>query len=73
MRVVAAQAAGHLPQAFAGTDPVKQRTETALAARSAPTATAKKKSGGFSTLWLVGVGLVAGIGGGLLLSMNRKR
>ncbi|AUG76982.1 hypothetical protein CFP65_2127 [Kitasatospora sp. MMS16-BH015] len=30
-------------------------------------------NGGFSPIWLIGIGLVVGIGGGLLLSLNRRR
>ncbi|MFC6598107.1 hypothetical protein [Kitasatospora paranensis] len=30
-------------------------------------------NGGFSPIWLVGIGLVVGIGGGLLISINRRR
>ncbi|GJF28678.1 hypothetical protein KNE206_13780 [Kitasatospora sp. NE20-6] len=30
-------------------------------------------NGGFSPIWLVGVGLLVGIGGGLLISLNRRR
>ncbi|GAA0701381.1 terpene cyclase/mutase family protein [Kitasatospora atroaurantiaca] len=30
-------------------------------------------NGGFSPIWLVGIGLLVGIGGGLLISLNRKR
>ncbi|MFD9128526.1 hypothetical protein [Kitasatospora sp. NPDC059571] len=30
-------------------------------------------NGGFSPIWLVGVGLLVGIGGGLMISLNRRR
>ncbi|MEV8093381.1 prenyltransferase/squalene oxidase repeat-containing protein [Kitasatospora sp. NPDC085879] len=30
-------------------------------------------NGGFSPIWLVGTGLVVGIGGGLMISLNRRR
>lgn len=75
--ILAAEAAGHDPHAFAGTDLVKQLADAGPAAQAATgdsaAPSAKSKSGGFSPLWLVGVGLLAGIGGGLFLSMNRKR
>ncbi|MFE6053517.1 prenyltransferase/squalene oxidase repeat-containing protein [Kitasatospora sp. NPDC056446] len=45
----------------------------ATAATPADTGTAKKKHDGFSQYWLIGIGLLVGIGGGLLLSLQRKR
>ncbi|MDH6126810.1 prenyltransferase/squalene oxidase repeat-containing protein [Kitasatospora sp. GP82] len=30
-------------------------------------------NGGFSPMWLVGIGLLIGVGGGLLISLNRRR
>ncbi|MFJ8627197.1 prenyltransferase/squalene oxidase repeat-containing protein [Kitasatospora sp. NPDC093550] len=46
--------------------------------KAAPAATdeatpAKKKNDGISQYWIIGVGLLIGIGGGLLLSLQRKR
>ncbi|MGF1427685.1 LPXTG cell wall anchor domain-containing protein [Kitasatospora sp. LaBMicrA B282] len=40
---------------------------------TAQPAPAKKAGSDFGTPWVIGVGLVAGIGGGLFISMNRKR
>ncbi|MCX4749405.1 hypothetical protein OG455_28505 [Kitasatospora sp. NBC_01287] len=73
--ILAAEAAGHDPHAFAGTDLVKQLTEAGPAPQSVASTAGKpaKKKSGLATLWVVGVGLLAGIGGGLFLSMNRKR
>ncbi|WP_035849674.1 prenyltransferase/squalene oxidase repeat-containing protein [Kitasatospora azatica] len=68
--ILAAQAAGRDPHSFAGTDLVKQLTEAGPAPKAAET---KKASGGFSKLWMIGVGLLIGAGGGLALSVNRKR
>ncbi|MFJ6380463.1 prenyltransferase/squalene oxidase repeat-containing protein [Kitasatospora sp. NPDC092039] len=46
--------------------------KAAAAATSAP-AEKKKDDGGIGQYWLIGVGLLVGIGGGLLLSLQRKR
>ncbi|MBD0672890.1 prenyltransferase/squalene oxidase repeat-containing protein [Streptomyces sp. CBMA156] len=43
------------------------------AAASATATPAKKKDGGIGQYWLIGVGLLVGVGGGLLLSLQRKR
>ncbi|WP_316520958.1 prenyltransferase/squalene oxidase repeat-containing protein [Kitasatospora brasiliensis] len=43
------------------------------AAASATAAPEKKKDGGIGQYWLIGVGLLVGVGGGLLLSLQRKR
>ncbi|MFE4518931.1 prenyltransferase/squalene oxidase repeat-containing protein [Kitasatospora sp. NPDC056783] len=42
-------------------------------ATATATAPAKKKDGGIGQYWLIGVGLLVGVGGGLLLSLQRKR
>ncbi|MFE4973060.1 prenyltransferase/squalene oxidase repeat-containing protein [Kitasatospora sp. NPDC056651] len=42
-------------------------------ASATATAPAKKKDGGIGQYWLIGVGLLIGVGGGLLLSLQRKR
>ncbi|GAB2716791.1 prenyltransferase/squalene oxidase repeat-containing protein [Kitasatospora kifunensis] len=72
--ILAAQAAGRDPHSFGGTDLVKQLTDSGPAAQQSAAKDAKdaKKKSGFS-LWLVGVGVLAGVGFGLLISMNRKR
>ncbi|MFE4392754.1 MULTISPECIES: prenyltransferase/squalene oxidase repeat-containing protein [Streptomycetaceae] len=44
-----------------------------LTALGPATAPAKKKDGGIGQYWLIGVGLLIGVGGGLLLSLQRKR
>ncbi|PYC77292.1 hypothetical protein C7C46_19310 [Streptomyces tateyamensis] len=73
--LLTAQATGADPHSFGGTDLVKQLTEAGPAPKaSAPAATgAAKKSGSSSSLWTIGVGLLIGAGGGLLISLNRKR
>ncbi|WP_406198105.1 hypothetical protein OH807_13590 [Kitasatospora sp. NBC_01560] len=78
--LLVAQAAQRDPASFGG-DLVAQLTAlgpapkaAASAASSAASAPAKeKKDGGISQWWLIGVGLLIGIGGGLLLSFQRKR
>ncbi|WP_328317227.1 prenyltransferase/squalene oxidase repeat-containing protein [Streptomyces sp. NBC_00388] len=75
--IFAARANGVDPHDFGGADLVGQLNATGPApAASAKTADAKKDSdsSGISVWWIVGVGLVAGIGIGFLLSMRgRKR
>ncbi|MFF1794416.1 hypothetical protein ACFVXQ_09320 [Kitasatospora sp. NPDC058263] len=78
--LLVAQAAQRDPAAFGG-DLVGQLTALgpapkATGAASAPASSApaeKKKDGGFGQWWVIGVGLLIGIGGGLLLSLQRKR
>ncbi|MFF3067224.1 prenyltransferase/squalene oxidase repeat-containing protein [Kitasatospora sp. NPDC057936] len=54
--------------------PVPKTTASAPAApASAAPAAEKKKDGGISQYWLIGVGLLIGVGGGLILSLQRKR
>lgn len=67
--LLAAQATGHNQHAFGGTDLVKQLTE----AGPAPKAAAAKKSSAVSPLWLAAVGMVAGVGVGLLISLNNRK
>ncbi|MEU9126515.1 prenyltransferase/squalene oxidase repeat-containing protein [Kitasatospora sp. NPDC048540] len=43
------------------------------AATKAPGATIPKTDPGLSTGWLIGVGLLIGVGGGLLISLSRRR
>ncbi|MEV7599195.1 prenyltransferase/squalene oxidase repeat-containing protein [Kitasatospora sp. NPDC089797] len=45
----------------------------ANAAASTEAAPAEKKKGGFGTFWMIAVGALIGLGGGLLLSLQRKR
>ncbi|MFF8768926.1 prenyltransferase/squalene oxidase repeat-containing protein [Kitasatospora sp. NPDC015120] len=80
--VLVAQAAQRDPAAFGGADLVKQLTALgpapkATGAASAPataSAPAKKDDGSsLNAYWPLGVGLLIGIGGGLLLSLQRKR
>ncbi|WP_030391620.1 prenyltransferase/squalene oxidase repeat-containing protein [Kitasatospora purpeofusca] len=84
--VLVAQAAQRDPAAFGGTDLVKQLTALgpapkAVGAASAGASTSasasasseKDKDSGIGKFWLLGVGLLIGIGGGLVLSLQRKR
>ncbi|MGK4583586.1 prenyltransferase/squalene oxidase repeat-containing protein [Kitasatospora sp. HPMI-4] len=65
----------------AGPAPKKLPTAAVSAASDNPDGTKAPGSGiteaddnsGFSPIWLVGIGLAIGIGGGLLLSLNRRR
>lgn len=45
----------------------------ASSATPAAPAAEKKKDGGIGQYWLIGIGLLIGIGGGLVLSLQRKR
>ncbi|MFB7379755.1 prenyltransferase/squalene oxidase repeat-containing protein [Kitasatospora purpeofusca] len=82
--VLVAQAAQRDPAAFGGTDLVKQLTAlgpapkavgaaSAGASTSASASSEKDKDSGIGKFWLLGVGLLIGIGGGLVLSLQRKR
>ncbi|MFH8288241.1 prenyltransferase/squalene oxidase repeat-containing protein [Streptomyces sp. NPDC018059] len=78
--VFAARAAGMDPRDFGGADLVKQLSaqgpppEKAAASDSASDADSdEKKDEGVSIWWIIGVGLVAGIGIGFLYSANRKK
>ncbi|MFI9275196.1 hypothetical protein ACIGXM_31460 [Kitasatospora sp. NPDC052896] len=68
---LAAQATGHDPRDSGGTDLVAQLTAAGPAPRQS--AAAKKSGSDSSPLWMAGVGALAGIGGGLFISLNRKR
>ena len=46
--------------------------DATLAPGSSVTGTEEDENGGFSALWLLIIGLVAGIGGGVFLSLNRR-
>ncbi len=66
--LLAAQATGHKLHAFGGTDLVQQLVDAGPAPKS------DDGSGiAVSPLLIAGIGLVAGIGGGLLISLNRRR
>lgn len=72
--ILAADAAGTDPRDFGGTDLVKQLNATGPAPQSENTASEKRADddNGVSVWWIVGVGLVAGIGVGFLLSGRNK-
>ncbi|WP_128428097.1 prenyltransferase/squalene oxidase repeat-containing protein [Streptomyces cyaneus] len=79
--IFAAHATGTDPRDFGGTDLVEQLNSTGPAPRSAaasgrasekPAAKRVADGGGVSVWWIVGVGLVAGIGIGFLLSGRNK-
>ncbi|MCL8010277.1 prenyltransferase/squalene oxidase repeat-containing protein [Streptomyces sp. AS02] len=78
--ILAADAAGADPRDFGGTDLVKQLNGQGPAPRTAATATESEKpsqekeedDNGVSLWWIIGVGLVAGIGIGFLLSGRNK-
>ncbi|MFE7192529.1 prenyltransferase/squalene oxidase repeat-containing protein [Kitasatospora sp. NPDC057541] len=78
--LLVAQAAQRDPAAFGGTDLVKQLTALgpapkATAAASAPASAPAKKEDkdSLNKYWPLGIGLLIGVGGGLLLSLQRKR
>ncbi|MFE0171900.1 prenyltransferase/squalene oxidase repeat-containing protein [Streptomyces sp. NPDC059002] len=77
--ILAANAAGLDARDFGGADLVKQLNATGPAPESAsksPAASDEEKKdddGGVSIWWIIGVGLVAGIGIGFLYSGNRKK
>ncbi|MDH6574962.1 terpene cyclase/mutase family protein [Kitasatospora sp. MAP5-34] len=80
--LLVAQAAQLDPYNFGGTNLVQLLTDAGPAPKSMPPATAAAGpapgsattgNSGFSPLWVIGVGLLVGIGGGLLISLNRKR
>ncbi|WAL95246.1 prenyltransferase/squalene oxidase repeat-containing protein [Streptomyces sp. Je 1-369] len=78
--IFAAHAAGLDARDFGGTDLVKQLNATGPApensAKSSSASDADEKKdddGGVSVWWIIGVGMVAGIGIGFLYSGNRKK
>lgn len=76
--LLVAQAAQRDPADFGGSDLVQRLTAAGpapkvTAATGAPATSGKKSDGNVSVYWVVGVGLLIGIGGGLLLSLQRKR
>ncbi|MFF3345500.1 prenyltransferase/squalene oxidase repeat-containing protein [Streptomyces sp. NPDC002779] len=74
--ILAAEAAGADPRAFGGTDLVKQLNATGPEPRTQATAKAAEKAeddeDGVSVWWIIGVGLVAGIGVGFLFTGRNK-
>ncbi|MEV6973364.1 prenyltransferase/squalene oxidase repeat-containing protein [Kitasatospora sp. NPDC093806] len=64
-------ALGPAPKAAAGTSAGASAGASASPTASAPAK--KDEDGGIGKFWLLGVGLLIGIGGGLLLSLQRKR
>ncbi|MGW0913967.1 prenyltransferase/squalene oxidase repeat-containing protein [Streptomyces sp. NPDC002784] len=75
--ILAAEAAGADPRNFGGTDLVKQLNATGPEPRRQATATAKAAEkeddeDGVSVWWIIGVGLVAGIGVGFLFTGRNK-
>jgi hypothetical protein len=89
LMLLTAQAAQLDPYNFGGTNVVQLLIDAGPAPKSVPAAataadpegtkapgsgiTEADDNSGFSPVWLVGVGLLIGIGGGLLLSLQRKR
>ncbi|MEU7579045.1 prenyltransferase/squalene oxidase repeat-containing protein [Streptomyces sp. NPDC041068] len=77
--IFAAHATGMDPRDFGGADLVKQLNATGPAPQTSsesPSASdkdEKKDDGGVSIWWIIGVGMVAGIGIGFLFSGNRKK
>ncbi|MER5253824.1 MULTISPECIES: prenyltransferase/squalene oxidase repeat-containing protein [unclassified Streptomyces] len=74
--IFAAHASGMDPRDFGGADLVKQLNATGPAPQATEQADAKKDSdddGGVSIWWIIGVGMVAGIGIGFLYSGNKKK
>ncbi|WP_328871018.1 terpene cyclase/mutase family protein [Streptomyces sp. NBC_00287] len=77
--ILAASVAGADPRDFGGTDLVKQLNATGPEPKATATAEEKKDEekkdeddGGVSVWWIIGVGLVAGIGVGFLISSRNK-
>lgn len=74
--IFAAHAAGMDPRDFGGTDLVKQLNAQGPAPQATEKAADEKKDsddGGVSIWWIIGVGMVAGIGIGFLYSGNKKK
>ncbi|MFJ3230075.1 prenyltransferase/squalene oxidase repeat-containing protein [Streptomyces sp. NPDC086787] len=77
--ILAAHVVGGNPRDFGGTDLVKALNATGPAPQEmkkptgADTEKADKSDSGYGVWWIVGVGLVAGIGAGFLLSGRKKR
>ncbi|MGW2960068.1 prenyltransferase/squalene oxidase repeat-containing protein [Streptomyces sp. NPDC001220] len=71
--IFAAHAMGADPRDFGGTNLVTALNATGPAPAAAAGHTEEKKSSGTSVWWIVGTGLVAGIGIGFLFSGRRKQ
>ncbi|MEV0095176.1 prenyltransferase/squalene oxidase repeat-containing protein [Streptomyces sp. NPDC050738] len=76
--IFAAHATGTDPKDFGGANLVEQLNATGPAPQTAAdTSSASKKddkdSGGFSVWWIVGIGLVAGVGIGFLMSARGRK
>ncbi|MER7834390.1 prenyltransferase/squalene oxidase repeat-containing protein [Streptomyces sp. NPDC096040] len=71
--IFAAHAMGADPRDFGGTDLVTALNATGPAPEAAARHTEEKKSSGTGVWWIVGAGLVAGIGIGFLFSGRRKQ
>ncbi|WP_354640041.1 prenyltransferase/squalene oxidase repeat-containing protein [Kitasatospora camelliae] len=71
--LLVADATGQDPKNVGGTDLVGLLAAAGPDSSSAAAVAPAKKKGGPSTLWVVGVGLLIGVGGGLLLSLQRNR
>ncbi|MGW5862455.1 prenyltransferase/squalene oxidase repeat-containing protein [Streptomyces sp. NPDC055239] len=75
--IFAAHASGLDPRDFGGADLVKQLNATGPAPQATEKAADEKKDsddgGGLSIWWIIGVGMVAGIGIGFLYSGNKKK
>ncbi|WP_447037139.1 prenyltransferase/squalene oxidase repeat-containing protein [Streptomyces sp. DSM 118878] len=78
--ILAAHAAGMDPRDFGGADLVERLNAQGPAPRTASTSPSeaardekKDDDGGVSIWWIIGVGMVAGIGIGFLYSGNRKK
>jgi hypothetical protein len=71
--ILAAHAMGADPRDFGGTDLVTALNATGPAPRAAAAKHTEKKKSGSGVWWIVGTGLVAGIGIGFLLSGRRKQ
>ncbi|MFK0279626.1 prenyltransferase/squalene oxidase repeat-containing protein [Streptomyces sp. NPDC090499] len=71
--ILAAHAMGADPRDFGGTNLVTALNATGPAPRAAAAKHAEEKKSGNSVWWIVGTGLVAGIGIGFLFSGRRKQ
>ncbi|MGW7541033.1 prenyltransferase/squalene oxidase repeat-containing protein [Streptomyces sp. NPDC054770] len=71
--ILAAHAMGADPRDFGGTDLVTALNATGPAPRAAAARHTGKKKSGSSVWWIVGTGLVAGVGIGFLFSGRRKQ
>ncbi|WP_089101397.1 prenyltransferase/squalene oxidase repeat-containing protein [Streptomyces hyaluromycini] len=71
--ILAAHAMGADPRDFGGTNLVTALNATGPAPRAAAAKHTEEKKSGSSVWWIVGTGLVAGIGIGFLLSGRRKQ